>query len=287
MEFGHRAAFRSVRAPNAREPSLSKAPLKLAGDCALALQRCSNGPMVGEDATNDLERNVVDLARALFATGTVAGTLQRTVDLAVATIDGCDVAGVSVVDHQRLIHTAAASVPLVVELDALQIAAGEGPCFDAVVDGGTVHVSDLVDDPRWPTFGAAAVALGVRSALVFRLSASSTSALNLYARLPGAFGAIDRAKALIFATLAGLALDAAEERADEERQIVDLHEALRTRELIGQAQGILIERERITGDQAFDVLRRASQHLNIKIREVARTLVETGETPPTRSTGSP
>ncbi|MEJ7845424.1 MAG: GAF and ANTAR domain-containing protein [Acidimicrobiales bacterium] len=239
--------------------------------------------MVGEDATNELQRNVADLARSLFVSGTVSGTLQRTVDLAVATVEGCDAAGVFLGDDQEVV-TAAASAPLVVELDALQISAGEGPCLEVVAEGGTVHVADLADDPRWPTFGPAAVAAGVRSALAIRLSDSSTSALNLYARLPGAFGATDRAKALIFATLAGIALDTAEERAGEERQIANLHEALRTRELIGQAQGILIERERITGDQAFDVLRRASQHLNIKIREVARTIVETGETPPTRST---
>ena len=64
----------------------------------------------------------------------------------------------------------------------------------------------------------------------------------------------------------------------------NLTDALRTRELIGQAQGILMERERITADQAFDVLRRASQHMNIKLREVAETLVDTGESP---NTGPP
>jgi AmiR/NasT family two-component response regulator len=55
--------------------------------------------------------------------------------------------------------------------------------------------------------------------------------------------------------------------------------ALGTRELIGQAQGILMEREHITSQQAFDILRRASQHLNIKLREVAQDLVDTGERP--------
>ncbi len=87
--------------------------------------------------------------------------------------------------------------------------------------------------------------------------------------------------------LAGAALDAAEERAGDEKRLANLHEALLTRELIGQAQGILMERERITGTQAFDVLRRASQHLNIKVREVARTLIETGEDPPTGRTPRP
>ena len=57
--------------------------------------------------------------------------------------------------------------------------------------------------------------------------------------------------------------------------------------MVGQAQGILMERERITADQAFDVLRRASQYMNIKLREVAETLVETGESPETGPTPPP
>ncbi len=176
--------------------------------------------------------------------------------------------------------TAAASHPLVSELDKLQFASDQGPCLDAVSDGSSPYAADLADDPRWPQFGPAAASAGIRSALAFRLSSRPISALNLYAHLPGAFGGTDRAKGLIFATLAGLALETAGERADEQERFVNLHQALATRELIGQAQGILIERERITGDQAFDVLRRASQHLNIKIRDVASSLVETGETPP-------
>lgn len=79
--------------------------------------------------------------------------------------------------------------------------------------------------------------------------------------------------------MARQALDSAEERAADGKRAANLNEALRTRELIGQAQGILMERERITADQAFDVLRRASQKVNIKLRTVAETLVETGEAP--------
>jgi AmiR/NasT family two-component response regulator len=109
------------------------------------------------------------------------------------------------------------------------------------------------------------------------------SALNLYASLPSAFGAQDRAKALVLATFAGVALDAATALANETRRAEHLVEALRTRELIGQAQGILMERERITGEQAFALLRDSSQHLNVKLREVALTLIETGETPETGS----
>jgi len=226
----------------------------------------------------ELEQNLSAVARALFATGSVERSLQLTVDLAVATVDGCDEAGVFYLRDDR-ITTVASTHPIVIELDDLQVASNEGPCIDALTDGQHPFASDLADAPHWPVFGPAAIAAGIRSALAFRLSDQPISALNMYARLPAAFGATDRAKGLIFATLAGLALDLAGERADDLLRVANLHEALRTRELIGQAQGILIERERITGDQAFDILRRASQHLNIKVREVARTLVETGEAP--------
>lgn len=227
--------------------------------------------------SEELEQNLADVALALFATGSVERSLQLTVDLAVETIDGCDAAGIFVSRDGR-VTTVASTDPIVVELDDLQIASDEGPCMDALA-GGHPFASDLADDSRWPTFGPAAARAGIRSVLAFRLSEEPVSALNLYARLPAAFGATDRAQGLIFASLAGLALDLAGERADDLLRFANLQEALRTRELIGQAQGILIERERITSDQAFDVLRRASQHLNIKVREVALTLVETGETP--------
>lgn len=117
--------------------------------------------------------------------------------------------------------------------------------------------------------------------LAYSLSARRMSALNLYGSLPTAFGAVDRAKGQLFATLARYALDAAEAQAAEEVKSAGLSEALQTRELIGQAQGILMEREKLTANQAFDVLRRASQHLNVKLREIAATLVETGESPET------
>jgi hypothetical protein len=166
----------------------------------------------------------------------------------------------------------------VIELDRLQTAFGEGPCLDVASAGGTLYALDLADDARWPRFGPPATAAGIRSVLALELSSRRSSVLNLYGRLPAAFGAVDRAKALLFATLAALALGSAEERADDEQRAVNFQAALGTRELIGQAQGILMERERITATDAFHALRRASQHLNIKLRDVAQTLVDTGQT---------
>jgi hypothetical protein len=230
--------------------------------------------MTSADAISALECDLSFVASAHFAPGTVEGTLQLVVDLAVHTVDGCDAAGVFLVENERVL-TKAYSDPLVIELDAMQFDADEGPCLDDVSEGGSFFAADLADDRRWPVFGPAALAAGIRSVLAFRLSAAHLSALNLYARLPSAFGVTDRAKGSIFAALAGVALDTAESREDERRTADNLHIALATSGVIGQAQGILMERERITADQAFDVLRRASQRLNVKLRQVAQNLVET------------
>jgi GAF domain-containing protein len=227
----------------------------------------------------ELESNLAQVAISLFAPGTVEGTLQRIVALAELAVDGCEAAGILLFDSGTM-TTAAASSPLVIEIDQMQVDANEGPCLAAAIQGTTFYAHDLIDDPRWPTFAAAATAAGIRTVLAYPLGVDRPSALNLYAPLPAAFGATDRAQGLLFATLARLALDSARERAADANKAQNLTEALRTRELIGQAQGILIERDRITADQAFEVLRRASQNMNIKLREVAETLVETGETPP-------
>jgi len=236
--------------------------------------------MPAADETVDLENNFSQVAVALFEADNVRDTLQRIVDLAELAVDGCEAAGILLVVDGK-VTTAAASSALVVTIDQMQIDAGEGPCLDASTRGSTFYADDLIDDPRWPTFAPSAVSADIRSVLAYPLSAGQPSALNLYSRLPAAFGATDRAQGQLFATLARLALDSAEGRASGEERTGNLIEALRTRELVGQAQGILMERERITADRAFDVLRRASQYMNIKLREVAESLVETGESPDT------
>lgn len=242
----------------------------------------SNGGVSPSDDLLELEGTLSAIAEALFAPGTVESTLQRIVDLAQQAVDGCEAAGIMFVEAGG-VTTAAASSQLVVEVDQLQIDAAEGPCLDASRSKTALYAADLLDDDRWPSFAAAAVGAGIRSVIAFSLADGRPSALNLYAALPSAFGATDRAKGQLFATLARLALETATEREAEVANAANLTEALRTRELIGQAQGILMERERLTSEQAFAVLRRASQHMNIKLREVAVSLVETGERPETGS----
>lgn len=238
-------------------------------------------PDTSADHTAAVTDNFSEIARFLFSAGSVTDTLQRVVDLAVATIDGCDFAGIFLLEDD-IIATPVFTDPRVIEIDAAQHQCGEGPCLDAITEGGSVYAEDLTDDARWLRFGPQAAAAGIRSALAFGLSNNGTrGALNLYARYPRAFGVIDRGKGLLLAGLGDQALSAAEAHEDEDRRVENLEAALVTREVIGQAQGILIERERVTADQAFDILRRASQHLNVKLRDVAQTLVDTGEQPET------
>lgn len=235
--------------------------------------------MATRDDEFDIEAGFAEIARALFAPDSTTATLQRIVDVAASTIDGCDLAGILVIEDGEVV-TAAASDPLVHRLDQLQAETGEGPCLDASSTGSSYYAADIADDRRWRTFGPLAAEVGVRSVLAHFLSPDRSSALNLYARRPGAFGPTDRTQGVLFATLAQLALGSASEREADDQRAVEFRDALRSRELIGQAQGILMEREHLTADQAFDVLRQSSQRLNVKLRAVAESFVRTGEAPP-------
>jgi GAF domain-containing protein len=228
---------------------------------------------------DDLVPGFVGVAQAVLSADTEQAILQRVVDTAVATIEGCDLAGITVFGEHG-VTTSSHSHPTVIEIDAVQHASAEGPCLDAVSSSAAVYAGDLADDARYPTFGAHAATAGIRSALAFPVRSDEVrGALNLYARLPHAYGATDRGKGVILAMLAGVALTSVAHRHAMEQRNVNLQQAMLYREVIGQAQGILMEREHITADQAFAILRRASQHLNEKLRDVARTLVETGQVP--------
>jgi GAF domain-containing protein len=224
-----------------------------------------------------------EIARSLFLAGSLEHTLKTAVELCVVSIEACEFAGAFLLDSEA-ITTRVGTDPIVDEIDALQLRSSEGPCLDAIAHKLTFYADELGTDPRWPAFGPAAASLGMRSLLALPMASNGTSgALSLHARYPQAFGVIDRARGLLLASMAGFAFSTARSHEDEERRVENLHAALVTREVIGQAQGILIERERITADQAFHILRQASQHLNIKLREVAQNLVDTGERPDTGS----
>ena len=249
----------------------------------------TNGDDMTSDAPSEVDPSLDLLATVsqtvgLFVAGNVQDTLDQVVDLAVSTIEGCDFAGIFLL-RGKAVTTPVCSDPVVIEIDRLQHDLGEGPCLDALSGSGAAYAEDLASDGRWAAFGPEATARGIRSLLALPLVLNGApGALNLYARYPRAFGVIDRGRGLLLASLASLAFTTARAHEEEERKAAQLHSALATREMIGQAQGILMERERISSDEAFDILRRASQHLNLKLRVVAQELVDTGERPDTGRT---
>ncbi|MDP8937123.1 MAG: GAF and ANTAR domain-containing protein [Actinomycetota bacterium] len=213
---------------------------------------------------SDLAETFAEVARSLRADGSVEATMDRIVKLAVETIDGCDHAGISLVQGRK-ITTPAASDDVPVTVDAVQYEAEEGPCLDAIREHEVFTTGDLRREQRWPHFSARAVEeSGVLSMLCFRLfvEENTLGALNLYSRAEAAFDADDWTVGSVFAAHAAVALSAA----IKQRQ---LEEAVESRDIIGQAKGILMAREHVTADEAFDMLRRGSQRLNVKLRELA------------------
>jgi transcriptional regulator with GAF, ATPase, and Fis domain len=230
----------------------------------------------GQSAESGIARQLSELAREMQADLTTGALLQRIVAAAVTEIPGAQHAGITLVTGREL-STPAATGELAERIDQVQYQAGEGPCLDAARRHQTVRCDDLRAEARWPRFARQAADLGVLSILSFQLfvQGDSFGALNLYAGQAGAFGPHSESDGMLLATHAAIAMTAARTQAG-------LLTALDTRDLIGQAKGILAERYKITGVQAFGLLIASSQAVNRKLRDVAGHLVITGEllTPP-------
>ena len=227
-----------------------------------------------EAGGEDLNERLATIARVLD-TGTVHETLQLIVDLAVATVPGCEHAGISFV-HRRKVSTPATSDAVALRVDAVQFEVGQGPCLDAAAEDHIFRSDDLAVETRWPRFSQRAHAeTGVRSMLGIRLFARARTigALNLMSSQPAAFGDDSLSIAALFAALASVALNAAQ--TEESLQL-----ALKSRDIIGQAMGILMERHGITDKEAFQRLSAASQNLNVRLRDLADQVVLTGEESP-------
>jgi GAF domain-containing protein len=216
--------------------------------------------------------DLADLARSLEAEREPGRVLQQIVEAALREVPGTGFAGLTILTRSGA-TTPAATDDLVAKVDAVQYAEQQGPCLDAAAEG-TVSVPDLLVDERWPRFATGAVALGVRSMLAFSLFTEGgvVGALNLYAAEPNAFPADAAEIGQPLAAHAAVALVSSRERAN-------LRIALDTRDLIGQAKGILMERHGIDAEQAFVVLIAASQRVNRKLRDVAEELVTTRRMP--------
>ena len=214
-----------------------------------------------------------EVALDLHEQPTTEKTVERITEYA-RQAAACDDAGIMLVHSRTRIETASTTSERVIRSHELQRELDEGPCLDALEAGGSFVSNDVGLDPRWPLWGQAASELGIRSAMSVLLETRERryGSLNLYADRPDAFDGNDLATALIFARHASVALA----NAHHEQGL--LH-AIDARKVIGQAQGILMERFDIEADRAFDVLRRYSQNHNQKLHAVASWVVENRKRP--------
>ncbi len=206
--------------------------------------------------------------------GNVEGTLRAIAASAVHTVPDAEDCGISYVIGHSNVEPRAWTSELPRAVDLVQTEAGEGPCLDAVWSQKIVRVDDVAAESRWPRFAERAAALGVGSMLCFQLfvEGDRLGALNLYSRSAGSFDDESRDIGLVFASHAAVALAGAEHEQN-------LRAAMASRDVIGQAKGILMERYKLTADQAFGVLARVSQELNRKLGDIAREVSDTGAVP--------
>jgi GAF domain-containing protein len=219
-----------------------------------------------------LAAQLSDLARELQQEDDVHAVLSGIVYAALDLIPGTAHASISLVTGRKKVDSEVASGDLPRRVDALQSSTGQGPCLDAAYEDRVVRVPDLSLEERWPDFSRGAVELGARSMLSFQLfvEGDRLGALNLYGEGPDAFDSESEQIGSLVAAHAAVAF------ADSQK-ISQLGEALVARQLIGQAEGILMERYKITAEQAFLLLTRASSRSNVKLRDVAEHLTSSGD----------
>ncbi len=226
-----------------------------------------------ETVDGGLDQRLAALARELATQPTPEATAQRLTALAVELVAGADEAGVSLARGRGRVETVGPTSDLVAQADELQHRLGEGPCVDAL-HADEVDAPDLAHDDRWPDWRPRVVAAGVGAMLCVQLDLDDRElgALNLYAGEAHAFDEADRVAARHLASHAAVALASAHERST-------LETALASRTVIGQAEGILMERFGVDAEGAFAVLVRYSQHHNVKLATVAADLVRTRSLP--------
>lgn len=222
----------------------------------------------------DLATALSEMALDLLDQVSVQATLDRIVAHAVSLVGGCDYAGIMVVRGDD-VRTVAVTDEVVRESDRLQAELQEGPCFDASRDKKRVYrIRDMTaNSQHWSRFAPRARELGVGSMMGFLLYTRGDrdlGALDMYSSEAGAFTARSEQIGLLLASHAAVALSSAHHDAN-------LEDALATRQAIGQATGIVMERCKLGERAAFAHIVKLSQNHNVKVRDLAHTINRTGE----------
>jgi GAF domain-containing protein len=221
-----------------------------------------------------------DLTELLVSEESLAIVLQRVVALACDGIGACDLASITYMRDGRP-ETVVTTDPVAEEIDDVQYGEGTGPCLEAFRTRSMVSVPSMTQGGRWVAFQEAALARGVHSSFSLPLAVGEArvGALNLYGRRDRAFDSTPSDAAVLFAKQAAAAVWSAQTIENAKALAGHLESALESRDTIGMAKGIIMVSEKVTADEAFKILTRASQHRNVKLRDVAAEVVDTGATP--------
>ncbi len=227
----------------------------------------------GSPAVDDLAVRLADLARAMQNEDDVQATLDAIVQATVVNVPGAEHASISVIKRRREVITRASTNDLPRAIDQAQYDTGQGPCLDTLFEQETARMDDLGTEDRWPAFSARARGLGAGSMLCVQLyvdgERGDLGALNVSSEHAHAFTDESEQIALVLAAHPAVAMSDAQ-------TAEDLRAAVSSRDLIGMAKGVLIERHRMTPAQAFTLLSQASQLTNRKLIDIADELVHTG-----------
>jgi GAF domain-containing protein len=234
--------------------------------------------------SNEMHADAIGLQNALLNTTNVDQFLHELAVLATRLVaDGLGCA-MTLRQRGRLPVTAACTDPLAAQADEVQFQTGDGPSLHALRRGERVHVRDMTRHDRWPRFCRQAVSLGVRSCLVVPLmrDGEPLGALALYARRPFAFGPDETRRADGFARHASGALTLALRMASCEDLNNQLRSSIASRTVIDQALGVIMATEHCPQEKAFALLRTVSQNTNVKLRDLAATIVTSASGEPPR-----
>nr|WP_126932051.1 GAF and ANTAR domain-containing protein [Streptomyces sp. NP10] len=224
-----------------------------------------------------------DTTALLLETTSLDDFLRALARSALALVDEADGCGITLERLGRPVTVSSVGASAT-KLDEAQYGQDDGPCLQAMRTGEEVSVPDTLRESRWADYPAYAAVCGARSSLSLPIAPHShtAGALNLYAPVPHAFDRADLTALRLLTAQATGAIALAQRIADTEEFAADLEAALRSRTVIDQAIGVVVGQQRCTPEKAFDVLRTASQHRNIKLRELCAELIAsiTGEAPP-------
>jgi GAF domain-containing protein len=218
---------------------------------------------------HDLAQRMAELARSVAAPRDIDAVLSGVTATTVELLTGADTAGVLLVSKGGTFESLSGTSELIYEVDRLQEKHNAGPCVEAAINELVVRTDDFETETRWPEYSHEVCKLGVRSSISFKLYTGdrTAGALNVFSRRPNSFDADSEVIGSILAAHAAAAILAS-------RESQQLQAALLSRDLIGQAKGMLMERFDVDAVGAFDMLRKLSQQMNVRLSEIARRVID-------------